>query len=112
VICSIVLELGQRITESKTKIIMKEVAIAFLTIVNIFVVSAKKHLTHDYELEEKPTGFIPHFWDTIDALGGWKGISLIAIGILIFQYIVAWAISSGRAKREAVKKKREINKHL
>jgi len=31
-----------------------------------------QHLDHDYELESKPTGLIPHFWDTIDALGGWK----------------------------------------
>ena len=32
-----------------------------------------RHLDPTYEESEKPSGVVPHFFDTIDALGGWKG---------------------------------------
>lgn len=64
-----------------------------------------KHLLeHDYDLAEKPTGFIPHFWDTIAALGGYTGLTLLSVGILLFFFIVDYSISNSRKKREAKKK--------
>ncbi len=64
-----------------------------------------KHLLeHDYDISEKPSGFIPHFWDTIDALGGYLGIFLLSVGILLFFFIVDYTITSGRKKREGKKK--------
>jgi hypothetical protein len=56
-------------------------------------------------MTKRPTGLIPHFWDTIDALGGTIGITLIAVGILAFFLIVDFVITTSRKKREAKKKK-------
>ena len=63
----------------------------------------KYHLESDYEMFEKPTGFVPHFWDTIDSLGGPLGIALLSVGIILFFLIVDYVITSGRKKREAKK---------
>ena len=64
-----------------------------------------KHLEHDYELESAPTGFVPHFWDTMAALGGWKGIALMMVGIIAFYGMVIYFVTTGRNKREAKKKR-------
>jgi hypothetical protein len=63
-----------------------------------------KHLEADYEVDRPPSGFIPHFWDTIDSLGGTVGLSLIVIGILLFYFIVDYTITTNRKKREQKKK--------
>jgi hypothetical protein len=64
-----------------------------------------KHLQPDYFATSRPTGFIQHFWDTIDALGGITGLSLITLGILLFYLIVEYAIYRSRQQREAKKKR-------
>lgn len=64
-----------------------------------------KYLEHDYDLEQKPTGFIPHFHDTIDALGGYLGLLLLLLGIIAFYWLVAFYIQYSRQKRDAKKKK-------
>jgi hypothetical protein len=64
----------------------------------------KFHLENDYELFERPMGIVPHFWDTIDVLGGWMGLTLISVGILAFFLVVDYVITTGRKKREAKKK--------
>jgi hypothetical protein len=64
-----------------------------------------KYLEHDYDLERKPTGFIPHFHDTIDALGGILGLFLILVGIVAFYWLVSFYIAYSRAKRESKKKR-------
>lgn len=65
-----------------------------------------RYLDQDYQQASKPTGLIPHFWDTIDSLGGILGLSLLFLGICAFYYIVMYTIVSGRQKREAAKKRR------
>jgi uncharacterized membrane protein len=60
-----------------------------------------RHLDHDYHVTHRPTGFIPHFWDTIDSVGGVYGLIAITIGIVGFYYGVLWYILYSRAKREA-----------
>lgn len=64
-----------------------------------------KHLEHDYDLEHRPTGFIPHFHDTIAALGGYAGILLILAGVIAFYFIVAFYIAYSRSRRENKKKR-------
>jgi hypothetical protein len=68
-------------------------------------VAMAKYLEHDYDLEHKPTGFIPHFHDTIDALGGYLGILLLLVGIIGFYWFVSFFIFYSRQRREAKKKK-------
>lgn len=62
-----------------------------------------RHLERDYEMETKPSGLVPHFWDTIEVLGGWKGMCLLSFGIMSFYFIVVYFVTSGRKKREAKK---------
>lgn len=64
-----------------------------------------KYLEHDYDLEHKPTGFIPHFHDTIDSLGGYLGIFLLLVGIILFYCFVSFYIDYSRRQRENKKKK-------
>jgi hypothetical protein len=64
-----------------------------------------KHLESDYEMSHKPTGLVPHFWDTIDSLGGMTGLSLITIGFVLFYYFVDYMVVTSRKKREEKKKK-------
>jgi hypothetical protein len=64
-----------------------------------------KHLEPDYEVETAPTGLIAHFWDTIRALGGTRGITLIALGIILFYFVVEYVITTSRKRREAKKKR-------
>lgn len=64
-----------------------------------------KYLEHDYDLERRPTGFIPHFHDTISALGGLPGLFLILAGIILFYYGIAFFIQYSRTKRESKKKR-------
>ncbi|RYH24764.1 hypothetical protein EON65_16315 [archaeon] len=68
--------------------------------------SMVKHLDPDYFVSTRPTGFIAHFWDTIDALGGYKGLFLISVGVLLFYFIVNYTIYKSREKREAAKQKK------
>ncbi len=42
-----------------------------------------RHLDPTYEESEKPSGAVPHFFDTIDALGGWKG-GLLTVFLVYF----------------------------
>lgn len=63
-----------------------------------------KHLDPDYFVHKRPSGYIAHFWDTIDSLGGPTGLFLITLGILIFYLIVEYTIQRSRQKREAKKK--------
>ena len=60
-----------------------------------------KYLEADYDIEGPPQGLIPHFWSTIDALGGWKGFVGIFIGVTAFYVLVNYVIIRDRAKREA-----------
>lgn len=63
-----------------------------------------KHLEHDYELEYPEVTFVSHFWDTIAAMGGWKGLVLLTVGIFAFYQYVLYTITNGREKREAKKR--------
>lgn len=65
-----------------------------------------KHLDQDYELANPKGGLIEHLYDTIDTIGGWKGILVLTGLIAAFYGVVVYTISSGRAKREAAKKRR------
>ena len=65
-----------------------------------------KHLDQDYELENPKTGFVEHFYDTIDAIGGWKGFAVLSVIIIAFYALVVYTIQSGREKREKAKKRR------
>jgi len=62
-----------------------------------------KHLTHDYELSEKPQGFVPHFWDTIDSLGGPIGLVVLGLVVGAFHLFVVWFVERQRLQREAKK---------
>ena len=62
----------------------------------------QEHLDHEFELSHSTVKFLyDHYFDTIDALGGLKGMFLILIGCILFYGYVMYAIRSGRAKREA-----------
>ena len=65
-----------------------------------------RHLEHDYTVDRRETGFVPHFWDTIDAIGGYKGILFLGFGIFAFYFGVLFFITYQREKREAAKKRR------
>lgn len=64
-----------------------------------------KYLESDYDLSNKPTGLIPHFHDTIEAIGGIFGIALIFFGILFFYWLVSFYIAYSRQRRENKKKR-------
>lgn len=64
-----------------------------------------KHLEHDYELTWRPTGLVPHFWDTIEALGGLVGIFGLATAVIIFYFGVLFYINYSRQRRESKKRK-------
>jgi hypothetical protein len=64
-----------------------------------------RYLDQDYDQAGKPTGLIPHFWETLEVLGGALGIFGIFLGIALFYTFVNWFITSGRKKREAKKKR-------
>jgi hypothetical protein len=66
--------------------------------------SRMKHLDPDYEVDRPPMGLVPHFWDTINVLGGWRGMVLISIGVIIFYFVVDYAVMQGR-KNRMIKKK-------
>jgi hypothetical protein len=63
-----------------------------------------KHLDPDYEVDRPPSGLIPHFWDTIDVLGGSRGMILLILGVIIFYFLIDYIVSQGRKKRMAKKK--------
>lgn len=63
-----------------------------------------RHLESDYELENAPTGFIPHFFDTIDSIGGKKGLCIIAFCLFAFYQIVVYTVNASREKREITRK--------
>ena len=63
-----------------------------------------RHLDNDYEMQFRPTGFVPHFHDTISAIGGWKGIVVITTLIVVFYFGVAYMVIRSRDKREKQKK--------
>lgn len=63
-----------------------------------------RHLEHDYELEEKPSGWIPHLHDTLEVLGGLKGLFILCLAIAAFYGIVVYFVTTGRSKRESKKR--------
>jgi hypothetical protein len=64
-----------------------------------------KHLEPDYEVDRPISTYISHFWDTIDSLGGWIGLTCILIGVILFYFTIEYIITSSRIKREQKKKK-------
>lgn len=66
-----------------------------------------KHLDPDYFVSKRPTGLIAHFWDTIEALGGYKGLFLICVGVILFYFIVNYTIFKSRERREAAAKQKK-----
>jgi hypothetical protein len=62
-----------------------------------------KHLEENYEVSEPPSGFIPHLFESIEALGGWKALALLAIGVTAFYWFLIFSISNNRKKREIEK---------
>jgi hypothetical protein len=58
------------------------------------------------EFEPKNSLFVTHFLDSFEAIGGWKGILFISIGVISFYYFVDYSIKRGKRKRaEALKRK-------
>jgi hypothetical protein len=74
-------------------------------------VSARKHLDQDWELDQKPTTFVFHLWDTIDSLGGWKGLLALFLGICVFYGIVTYTIDKGRKRRQEARRRRADKQH-
>jgi hypothetical protein len=66
-----------------------------------------KHLDHEYELTERPSDLIFHFWDTIDAIGGWKGIAALFLFMCVFYGIVVYTIENSRRKRQEKRLKKQ-----
>lgn len=67
-----------------------------------------KHLDSQYELENPlDATLISHFYDTIELLGGWKGLIILALCIGIFHAIVDYVITSGRKKREEARRRKQ-----
>ncbi len=64
-----------------------------------------KHLEPDYEVDKAPSGFIAHFWDTIESIGGVNGIIILFVLIIVFYFVVEYTVQTGRANREAKKKR-------
>lgn len=71
----------------------------------IYCDSMRKHLDHEYEVHGKPTGLIPHFWETYYSIGGVYGIAFIALCIVTFYLTVDFYISYSRKQRENKKKR-------
>ena len=67
-----------------------------------FVVMAK-YLEHDYDIDRRPTGLIPHFHDTIAALGGLPGLFLLFAGVIAFYWGISFFIRYNRSKRDKKK---------
>ena len=51
----------------------------------------------------KPFSFVGHFYETIDILGGWKGLGILTIVLLGFYFIVLMTITQSRQRRLAKK---------
>ena len=65
-----------------------------------------KHLDAAYELEHPgQTTIFSHLRDTIETLGGWRGLLVIFVGVGVFHGIVEWFIHSGRKKRNEEKRR-------
>jgi hypothetical protein len=70
----------------------------------------QEHLDHEFELSHSAVKFLyDHYFDTIDALGGLKGMFLILIGCVVFYGYVLYSIRSGRARREAKAKGNKVH---
>ena len=70
-----------------------------------------KHLDSSWELENPgQTTLLSHLYDTIEALGGWKGLLVLFVGVGIFHGIVEYVISSGRKKRQEAKRRLQERK--
>ena len=66
------------------------------------------HLSEEYELSRSFVRYLyDHFFDTIDALGGLRGLFCLFIGCLLFYGYVVYTITSGRAKRERKANKKQ-----
>jgi len=50
---------------------------------------------------------VDHWFDTIEVLGGWRGLFFILVGTLLFYAYVLYAIKAGRLKRETIAKARK-----
>jgi len=44
--------------------------------------------------------FVEHFWETLEAIGGYKGIFLLSLAIYIFYGIVHYTVTISRKRRE------------
>ena len=70
-----------------------------------------KHLDSSWELENPgQTTLLSHLYDTIEALGGWKGLLVLFVGVGNFHGIVEYVISSGRKKRQEAKRRLQERK--
>ena len=65
-------------------------------------------LDHEFELSRSPVKWlVDHWFDTIEVLGGWRGLFFILVGTLLFYAYVLYAIKAGRLKRETIAKARK-----
>ncbi len=62
-----------------------------------------KHLDPDYELSHKQISVVSHFFETIESIGGLKGLGILSLAILAFYGLIIYTIQNGRKKREAAK---------
>ena len=66
------------------------------------------HLSEEYELSRSLVRYLyDHFFDTIDALGGLRGLLYLFIGCFFFYGYVVYSITAGRAKRERKSNKQQ-----
>ena len=66
-----------------------------------------RHLDPNYELDSPPALTVwGHLLDTLETLGGWKGLLVIALAIGVFHGIVEYVIASGRKKRKEERAKK------
>lgn len=63
-----------------------------------------KYLDEDWQSHKKFPSFFEHLVETIKALGGIQGLSLIGIGLLLFYLYVLHVVSSRHLKRSSRKR--------
>lgn len=66
-----------------------------------------RHLDPKWELENPGLSLVAHFWETIDSIGGWKGLCVIGAVIGIFHAVVNYVIANGRRKREEARLRKQ-----
>ena len=61
-----------------------------------------RHLDEEHELSRSVVKFmLDHLYDTINVLGGTRGLFFIALGCILFYVYVVYAMRTSREKREA-----------